>query len=86
MGAVFESLRIEASRIPVKSIRDWNSVVPRVPSIKIQPELEHRKEQPSMITEEPLSVAPLAILVEMVLAVGGGVGAEAVVVAQASLE
>ena len=40
------------------------------------------------ITEDPLSVAPSAILVEMVLVVGGGggVGAEAVVVAQASLE
>ncbi len=64
--------------------------MPRVPSIKNSTRTGTPEGTAVQTTEDPLSVAPLAILVEIVLAVGGGggvgVGAEAEVVAQASLE
>jgi hypothetical protein len=77
MGAVFESLRIENSRIPVKSIRGLESgnesAVDKI-------DLNWNTEESVQTTEEPLG-APLAILVEMVL-----VAAAAVVVWRGGLE
>jgi hypothetical protein len=87
MGAIGEGLCIENSRrITIELIRGLEFRCAKSAVDKKFDPNWNTEGTAVQTTEDPFSVAPLAILVEIVLAVGVGVGAEAEVVAQASLE
>ena len=87
MGAICERVCVKRSGIPVESIGGLQfGCTESAVDKKLNPNWSTRRNRRPDNRGAASNVAPLAMLVEIVFVAGGGVGAEAEVVAQASLE